>query len=53
MAIVIKEIQVRTVVERDLSSKAIDETLIAKMKEEIYSQLKEELDRDMRRKRER
>lgn len=53
MAIVIKEIQVRTMIERDRSPKGMDEATVAAIKTEIYRQLKEDINRDIRRKRER
>jgi len=54
MAIIIKEIQVKTVVERaPATSVQWDETAIRKMKDQIYRQLKDDMRKELRRRKER
>jgi len=53
MTIIIKEILVRTIVERDSGRKEIAEEQLRKMTDRIYRQLKEELQRETRKKGER
>lgn len=53
MAIVIKEIEVKTIIEREFSPHAIDESLVNRIKEDVYRELKDEWQREVRKRKER
>lgn len=53
MPIVIKEIEVKTVVERELSRSGLSESQINRIKGELLRELKDELQTDMRKRKDR
>lgn len=53
MAIIIKEIQVKTIIEREMSQSRVDEYQLRRIKDELYNQLKEEFDKEQKKRRDR